>query len=103
MSATKPHILLADDETEIAMLISSVLQRAGYSVDIADDGQSALDLMKEHPGRHGLIITDSNMPVVSGIELIEHLRKTNYPGRIILLSGYITAELEDIYQGLNID
>ena len=102
MSPKKIHILLADDENEIATIVSSILKRAGHTVDLAADGSEALDLLKENPARYDLIITDSNMPVVSGIELIEHLRKTEYPGKIILLSGYAT-ELEDQYRYLRID
>jgi|ERR1700677_15204 len=103
MAQKNLNILLADDEAEIALLISSVLQRTGHSVDVAADGSSALDLLKKNPGRYDLVITDSNMPSVSGIELIEHLRETGFPGKIILLSGYVTSELEDMYQSLNID
>jgi len=103
MPPTKLHILLADDETEISTLVSSVLQRAGHSVDVVADGQAAMDLLKENPGRYDLVVTDSNMPVVSGIELIEHLREIRFPGKIILLSGYATSELQEEYQSLNID
>lgn len=102
MPAKNLHILLADDETEIASLISSVLQRAGHTVDLAADGQAALDLLRDSPAPYDLVITDSNMPGVSGIELIGHLRKTNFPGKIILLSGY-AAEQEEEYQVFNID
>ena len=103
MPTNKLHILLADDETEIASLVASVLERSGHSVDAAEDGQAALDLLKQNPGGYDLVITDSNMPVVSGIQLIKHLRETNYPGKIILLSGYLTSESDDVYQALHID
>jgi DNA-binding response OmpR family regulator len=103
MPAPNLHILLADDEAEIASLISSVLKRSGHKVDVAEDGRAALELLKEKPGMHDLVITDSNMPYLSGIELIEHLRETRFPGKIILLSGDITSELQDVYQSLNID
>jgi CheY-like chemotaxis protein len=102
MPAKKLHILLADDETEIATLVSSVLQRDGHSVDLAADGQAALDLIKDSATPYDLVITDSNMPGVTGIELIGHLREARFPGKIILLSGY-ASELEEEYQGLNID
>jgi DNA-binding response OmpR family regulator len=103
MPAKNLHILLVDDETEISSLVASVLQRAGHSVDLAEDGQPALDLLGENPGRYDLVITDSNMPCLSGIELIQHLRKTGFPGKIILLSGYVADESQDIYRELNID
>jgi CheY-like chemotaxis protein len=103
MPSKNLHILLADDEAEIASLVASVLERSGHSVDVAADGQAALDLLKGSPGLHDLVITDSNMPGVSGIQLIEYLRETLFRGKIILLSGYVTEESPDEYQALNID
>jgi DNA-binding response OmpR family regulator len=103
MAPAKLHILLVDDEAEIATLVASVLQRSGHAVDVAADGEAALAFLNEKPGQYQLVITDSNMPGVSGIQLVEHLRKTNFTGKVILLSGYVTSELQDVYQSLNID
>lgn len=103
MPAKKLHILLVDDEIEIASLIASVLERSGNTVDVAGDGIAALELLKDNPGRYDLVITDSNMPVVSGIQLIEHLRETCFPGKIILLSGNAISELREMYAALKID
>lgn len=103
MTAQKIHILLADDEAEISSLVSSVLKRSGHDVDVATDGDDALRLLKENPGRYQLVITDSNMPGTSGVELVSYLRSTDFTGKIMLLSGYVTSELQDVYQSLNID
>jgi len=70
-------------------------------VDLAADGQARSTCSgKAHP--YDLVITDSNMPGVSGIRVIEHLRKIGFPGKIFLLSGS-AAELEEEYQSLNVD
>jgi CheY-like chemotaxis protein len=97
------NILFADDEQEIAAIVASVLQRAGHSLDVVHDGEAALLKLKEKPGHYHLLITDGNMPGISGIQLIEKLPQYDFHGKTILLSGYLTEELEETYESLHID
>ena len=97
------NILFADDEQEIAMIVSSVLSRAGHSLDVVYDGNEAIAKLKEKPGHYHLLITDGNMPGLSGIELIEQLPQFDFHGKTILLSGYLTEELQETYEALHID
>jgi CheY-like chemotaxis protein len=103
MSPKKLNILLADDESEIALLVSTVLRQSGHTVEVSEDGQAALSKLKEKPDCYDLVITDSNMPLVSGIQVIEYLRSTDFKGKIMLLSGNVTEELQDVYTSLRID
>ena len=65
-------ILVADDETHILNVVSVKLRNAGYRVITAEDGQEALDrALAELPD---LIITDYQMPYLSGVELCSRLR-----------------------------
>lgn len=69
----QPLILLADDESYVTTVVGHQLQRRGYEVIVAGDGQEAIALCEErHPK---LIISDFQMPVVSGLEMAMHLRK----------------------------
>lgn len=97
------NILFADDEDEIASIVASILKRAGHTVDVVGDGQAALLKLKEAPGHYHLLITDSNMPELSGIELIARLTETGFKGKVILLTGYLTEEMEGTYVSLLID
>lgn len=103
MSPKKLNILLADDESEIAMLVSSVLRRSGHSVECVEDGETAVARLTEKTGYYDIVITDSNMPGISGIEVIEYLRKQEFRGGVILLSGYVAQESQDVYEALKID
>jgi len=68
----KPLILVADDEAHIVHVVSLKLRNAGYEVITAADGQEALELAQEE--RPDLVITDYQMPNLSGLELCAKLR-----------------------------
>jgi two-component system alkaline phosphatase synthesis response regulator PhoP len=70
---TKGTILLADDENDIREIIGYNLNREGYQVIEARDGNQALDLARKH--QPDLIILDIMMPFKSGIEVCDILRK----------------------------
>lgn len=64
-------ILVVEDERDIADFIGFVLKREGYLVEIAGDGQSALDSLARNPV--DLVITDVMMPIMDGLELVKAL------------------------------
>lgn len=61
------HILVVDDEYFLTHLLQHTLQRAGYSVSVADNGQAAYELAVREPP--ALVVTDYQMPRWSGLEL----------------------------------
>lgn len=70
---SQPLILLADDEPHITHIISHKLKRAGMEVIVVEDGEMALKAAIEH--KPDAIVTDLQMPYLSGIELAEQLSK----------------------------
>jgi len=69
----KKRILVVDDEAHILHVVSLKLRNAGYEVITAGDGEEAFDLaMQQSPD---LIITDLQMPFMSGLELCERLKQ----------------------------
>ncbi len=78
-------ILLVDDEPLVARLHARAVQSAGFEPILAGDGETAMTLLKAKPPR--LIITDMNMPGMSGFELVQAARNTGYARPILLLSG----------------
>ncbi len=65
-------ILVADDETHILNVVSLKLRNAGFRVICARDGQEALELAQQE--MPDLLITDHNMPRMTGLELCQQLR-----------------------------
>ncbi len=92
------NILLADDEMSTTEPVSFVLRRSGHAVDVVHDGEEALSALKQDPERYQVLVTDHLMNKVSGLELVSKLRNTKFHGRIVVLSAYLTGELEASYR-----
>ncbi len=82
------HVLVLDDEPELAEYIGDLLELYGYQATIETNSQDALSLFKRDPDKFALLITDQTMPGLTGVELIEKLRviRPNFP--VILCTGY---------------
>ena len=78
-------ILLVDDDEQLRTMLSVVLKRAGYEVQVAVDGIEANNFYRSHPT--DLIITDLIMPEKDGLEIIRDLRKDYPQAKIIAMSG----------------
>lgn len=64
-------VLIADDEPHIRHLVGAKLKNAGFNVLIASNGQDGLSLAREH--HPALIVTDYQMPLLTGYEMSQHL------------------------------
>ena len=69
---SEPTILVVDDEPSIGEVVSIYLQRAGYQVIVARDGQAALEALERHPP--DLVVLDLMLPKVDGLEIARRLR-----------------------------
>jgi len=80
------RILIAEDHPFLASVLSNALCEAGYHTEIATNGKQALELIKADLERYALLITNYNMPKLTGLELSQSLRKAKFPGKIILMT-----------------
>ena len=80
------HVLIVDDDDDLRRLIQVVLRSHGLSVTEARDGVEALGLFA--PGRFDLILTDCEMPRMTGAELTERIRLQAPEQRIGLITGH---------------
>lgn len=87
MEQKRPHILLADDEAHVLHIMSRRLEAEGYRLTIAGNGREALEAVRREPP--DLIITDFQMPQMSGLELALALREAPQTAGIpiIMLTG----------------
>jgi len=79
------RILVVDDDEAIREVNTGVLSDFGYYVDAAEDGAAAWDTLQRK--RYDLLITDNQMPKVSGLELLQKLRAYRIPMPVILATG----------------
>jgi two-component system response regulator PhoP len=79
------RLLLVEDDSRLLTQLDQLLQKNGYSVDLADDGAKALFLLKEHP--YDLAIIDIGLPVMDGFEVIQKARKSDVACPILILTA----------------
>ena len=83
------RILLVDDEGDLLLLAAKFLERSGYEVETAADGADGWEaLSTEH---YDLLITDNEMPNVSGVELLKKLRAARMTLPVIMATGNVPA------------
>ncbi len=88
--APKTHLLVVEDEPLIRRLFSMLLTSAGYSVAEADNGFAALEEIRRQ--RPALILSDLNMPRMTGFELLSIIRRRFPSIHVIAMSGAFTGD-----------
>jgi len=86
-------ILFADDDGPLRKFISALLTRSGYNLIVAGDGREALQKAREHVGKIHLLLSDVEMPEMTGIELAIQLNQERPDTKILLISGLATGML----------
>jgi len=92
------HILVADDEANTLDTLGFILESANYKVGLVTNGREALKKIlsakdTNHPVE--LLVTDLRMPVMSGSELIEALRRFNIDVPVLIISSYDSCDLKE--------
>ena len=98
---TLARILVADDEKDIRTLTNRTLTHEGHDVTLADDGEQAIEYMKQND--YDLVILDIMMPNKNGLEVVQYMKKDerlqSVPIFLFSASGPIntlTLEVKDI-------
>src|ERR1700681_1959316 len=86
--ATRPRVLVVDDEASIRDLLAKTLALAEYDVDVAPDGRSALDRMRLYP--YDLLIADLKMPGMDALTVIREAKRYKADLPVIIITGFST-------------
>ena len=97
------NVLAVDDEPFVAHSLLFALGSPARKLTIAFDGEEALAIIAAQTPPFDVFITDHQMPRVSGLELVQRVRAGNFPGKIVVLSAYLTEENRRIYSALKVD
>jgi PAS domain S-box-containing protein len=84
-------ILVAEDEEIVKVYLQRILERAGYRVIVADNGEEAVAKFEEH-GDISLVLSDVVMPKKNGKEILEDIKKIKPEMKVVFISGY-TADI----------
>jgi two-component system copper resistance phosphate regulon response regulator CusR len=92
------RILVVEDDPKLGRAVVRALRDVGYAVDLARDGNEAIDHATMVP--YDLIVLDILLPGVDGFEVCQRLRRANYETPILMLSA--RSEIEDRVRGLDL-
>jgi CheY-like chemotaxis protein len=86
--------LVVDDDPVIRRLVAEMLSDLDYLVDVAADGLQALRALSSR--RYDLVVTDLDMPVLSGYHLAENIKRKARNTKVIIMTGHCRNELAEL-------
>ena len=90
-------ILIVDDESAIAALISRVLTAAGYTCQAVTSSEKAADLIQQN--RYDLVLLDVMMPKIDGYDLLEYIRPTGTPSIFVTAKDAVSERVRGLHSG----
>jgi CheY-like chemotaxis protein len=87
------HVLYVDDDEVMAVMVQGLLQRLGYRATYMLEADAAIESIEREPGNFDLVVTDFNMPNVSGLDLVRALARVRPDLPVVISSGYVSDEL----------
>lgn len=90
MSKEDAHILVVDDELSMRELLEVMLKREGYAVSCAENGQEAIEMLKETT--FDLVLCDMRLGDIPGLDVLRASKKRDHQAVVIMISAYATTE-----------
>src|SRR5690348_15311762 len=87
--SSKGKVLVIDDEPQVGMIFSKVLQSAGYEVVAAESGEEALKKLETRPD---VIFLDIKLPGMDGVETLRRIRKSSPDLPVVMMTAYQTVD-----------
>jgi CheY-like chemotaxis protein len=94
------HLLLIDDDPNMQRMITLFLQKEPIQLDVVSNGRMALQKLQEK--RYDMIISDMQMPLMSGLELVQKIRALNIKSPVIIISAYAEDLLQDMMDSVDV-
>lgn len=95
----RSKILIVDDEVIILKSAKRILEKKGYSVLTAENGPSAMNILRENYSEIGVILLDLSMPGMDGPEAMENILNIDVDAKIVVFSGYSrTQEFDALFE-----
>ena len=85
-----PRLLIVDDDLSLREFLTIFLRKEGYEVEVATNGQRALELLEESP--FDVVLTDLRMPRMGGLELLDAVRERRIQVQVIVMTAFSTTD-----------
>ena len=89
-STNMPKVLVIDDERAIRRTLKEILEFEKFTVDVAEDGPTGLEMLKDTS--YDVILLDIKMPKMDGMEVLDHILQITHETPIIMISGHASIE-----------
>ena len=96
------HILYLDDDESLVFLVTRLLERRGFRISGFIDQQKALDALSADPTGFDLVVTDYNMPRMSGLDVARAVRSIRPDLAVAVASGFIDETLRAQAEGAGV-
>jgi DNA-binding response OmpR family regulator len=93
----RPKALIVEDDASTQRLLASIIEGEGFDVDLANDGEKALEMLAKHD--YTIILLDIVLPKISGTAVMEHMRTKNphMLEKVIVVTGLDVAEIRALF------
>jgi len=99
MSEPKPRILLVDDDPAMLRLIAAWLEKSGFEIECANNGQEAMQSIELDPPE--MLITDWEMPGIDGVQLCRWVRDQNFSNYVFTIILSVRETADDVVRGFD--
>jgi CheY-like chemotaxis protein len=89
-------IAIVEDEKTLALAYQTILEKHGYEVFIANDGEEALEVMAKHAP--DLVLLDINMPKMNGLEFLRHLEKASSTKIVVFSNQDAQDDIDEAFR-----
>jgi len=90
-ASVAPHILIMEDDVNLARGLKLILDEEGYDVDLQNTGHGAMDAMDQ--ADYDLLMADLRLPDINGMQVIKQVKDTRPGTEVIVMTGYATSDL----------
>lgn len=102
MSAETLRILAVDNEPSVTFSLRYIFTGPRYDLSAVENGDAALARLDSGSEHYDIIIVDQKMPHMTGVELVEQLRKRNVDSKIMVLSAHISDDIRAAYERMDV-
>lgn len=96
------RILTVDNEPSITTSLKYIFAGPRFEVSSVESGEAALARLEAADEPYDLVIVDQKMPNLTGLELVDEIRRRGIPGKIIVLSAHLSEEIRQAYERMDV-